>query len=153
MWAGGGGALWLLRLQGRQHTAQALLTRLPLPPLSACTLCPGNAVRMAAATVEAILAAAPTARLVSMHGGDKRNAIPRECSATVVVRQSPMCSLGKRCSLHWQPAVVTCGCCALCCHCQLCCGALQSPTQQGALVLLMTSPLPNPLSVCPGPCR
>ncbi|PSC67193.1 aminoacyl-histidine dipeptidase [Micractinium conductrix] len=45
----------------------------------------GNAVRMAAATVEAILAAAPTARLVSMHGGDKRNAIPRECSATVVV--------------------------------------------------------------------
>lgn len=45
----------------------------------------GNAVRMAAATVEAVLAAAPDARLVGIRGGDKRNAIARECSATVAV--------------------------------------------------------------------
>ncbi|KAL4434503.1 hypothetical protein ABPG75_000944 [Micractinium tetrahymenae] len=45
----------------------------------------GNAVRMAAATVEAGLAAVPAARLVDVRGGDKRNAIPRECSTTLAV--------------------------------------------------------------------
>lgn len=45
----------------------------------------GNAVRMAAATVEAVLAAVPAARIVGMRGGDKRNAIARECTATVAV--------------------------------------------------------------------
>lgn len=46
----------------------------------------GNAVSMAAAAVEAALVAAPAARLVTMQGGDKRNAIPRECSALLAVR-------------------------------------------------------------------
>ncbi len=41
---------------------------------------------MAAAVVEASLAAVPATRLVSLQGGDKRNAIPRECSALLVVR-------------------------------------------------------------------
>lgn len=40
---------------------------------------------MAAATVEAVLAAVPSARVVGMRGGDKRNAIARECTATVAV--------------------------------------------------------------------
>ena len=44
----------------------------------------GNAVRMAAAALEKALSAAPHARLVSINGGDKRNAIPRECRAVVV---------------------------------------------------------------------
>lgn len=42
---------------------------------------------MAAATVEAVLAAVPASRLVAVHGGDKRNAIARECAATVAVRE------------------------------------------------------------------
>lgn len=46
----------------------------------------GNAVRMAAAVVEHVLQAAPEARLVSLAGGDKRNAIPRECSALLAVQ-------------------------------------------------------------------
>jgi dipeptidase D len=45
----------------------------------------GNAVRMAAVAVEKALLTAPNARLVSINGGDKRNAIPRECRAVVVV--------------------------------------------------------------------
>lgn len=45
----------------------------------------GNAVRMAAATVDALLASVPGARLVAIHGGDKRNAIARECRAVVSV--------------------------------------------------------------------
>ncbi|EFN51344.1 hypothetical protein CHLNCDRAFT_59267 [Chlorella variabilis] len=45
----------------------------------------GNAVAMAAAVAEASLAHVPAARLVTMQGGDKRNAIPRECSALLVV--------------------------------------------------------------------
>ena len=40
---------------------------------------------MAAAVAEASLAHVPAARLVTMQGGDKRNAIPRECSALLVV--------------------------------------------------------------------
>ena len=44
-----------------------------------------NAVRLAAATAEAVLAAVPGARLVSLSGGDKRNAIPRECSVLLAV--------------------------------------------------------------------
>ncbi|KAI3439136.1 hypothetical protein D9Q98_001544 [Chlorella vulgaris] len=50
----------------------------------------GNAVRMAAAVVEASLAAVPATRLVSLQGGDKRNAIPRECSALLVVPEGQM---------------------------------------------------------------
>ncbi len=45
----------------------------------------GNAVRMAAVAVEKALVAAPNARLVSINGGDKRNAIPRECRAIVML--------------------------------------------------------------------
>lgn len=45
----------------------------------------GNAVQMAAALADAALRAAPGARLASMAGGDKRNAIPRECSALLAV--------------------------------------------------------------------
>lgn len=44
----------------------------------------GNAVRMAAAAVEKALRVAPNARLVSINGGDKRNAIPRECRAVIM---------------------------------------------------------------------
>ena len=43
---------------------------------------------MAAAVVEAALAAVPEARLVSMQGGDKRNAIPRECTAILAVSEA-----------------------------------------------------------------
>ncbi|GAB4815754.1 hypothetical protein N2152v2_002800 [Parachlorella kessleri] len=45
----------------------------------------GNAVRMAASVVDELLAAVHGARLCSMQGGDKRNAIPRECTAIVAV--------------------------------------------------------------------
>ena len=45
----------------------------------------GNAVRMAAAAVDALLREVPGAALASMQGGDKRNAIPRECRAVVCV--------------------------------------------------------------------
>ena len=45
----------------------------------------GNAVKMAAITVEAVLQAAPGAKLVSLKGGDKRNAIPRECLALLIL--------------------------------------------------------------------
>jgi dipeptidase D len=45
----------------------------------------GNAVRMASVTIEKAFNAAPNARLVSITGGDKRNAIPRECRAVVMV--------------------------------------------------------------------
>ena len=50
----------------------------------------GNALRLAAAVVEAALSAAPGARLASMAGGDKRNAIPRECSAQLAVPQAEL---------------------------------------------------------------
>ena len=53
-----------------------------------CCLLPLAAVRMAAAAAEAALAAAPGGVLVTIAGGDKRNAIPRECSATIVVSGS-----------------------------------------------------------------
>jgi dipeptidase D len=45
----------------------------------------GNAVKMAADAAEAVLAAVPGSRLGWIRGGDKRNAIPRECTAAVVV--------------------------------------------------------------------
>ena len=45
----------------------------------------GNAVRFVAQIVNAVLSAAPTAKLASIAGGDKRNAIAREASATVLV--------------------------------------------------------------------
>ncbi|KAL4521319.1 hypothetical protein Ndes2437B_g08090 [Nannochloris sp. 'desiccata'] len=53
----------------------------------------GNAVRMAAVAVEKALVAAPNARLVSINGGDKRNAIPRECRAVVMVPTEEVQSL------------------------------------------------------------
>jgi dipeptidase D len=45
----------------------------------------GNAVRFVAQIVNAVLSAAPSARLESVAGGDKRNAIAREASATLAV--------------------------------------------------------------------
>lgn len=46
----------------------------------------GNAVRFVGRVADAILAAAPGTALASVSGGDKRNAIPREAAATVLVR-------------------------------------------------------------------
>lgn len=40
---------------------------------------------MAAAVAESVLEHIPTAHLAGMLGGDKRNAIPRECTVTVSV--------------------------------------------------------------------
>jgi dipeptidase D len=48
----------------------------------------GNAVKIAAAVVEAVLEAVPDARLALLQGGDKRNAIPREASADVAVPEA-----------------------------------------------------------------
>lgn len=45
----------------------------------------GNAVRFVAQVTNAVLKAAPNARLARISGGDKRNAIPREASAEIVV--------------------------------------------------------------------
>lgn len=50
----------------------------------------GNAVRMAAATLDQVLAAVPGARVAGIQGGDKRNAIARECSAVVSVPQAQL---------------------------------------------------------------
>jgi hypothetical protein len=49
--------------------------------------CAGNAVRMAAVVADAVLSAVPGARLCTMQGGDKRNAIARECRATLAVSE------------------------------------------------------------------
>ena len=43
----------------------------------------GNALQIAALAAQRALRAAPSARLVSVSGGDKRNAIPREASALI----------------------------------------------------------------------
>ena len=40
---------------------------------------------MAAETLDAILRAAPKARLASLRAGDKRNALPREALAVLMV--------------------------------------------------------------------
>jgi dipeptidase D len=45
----------------------------------------GNAVRMAAAAADAVLSRVAGARLASLAGGDKRNAIARECAAVLAV--------------------------------------------------------------------
>ncbi|EIE18888.1 aminoacyl-histidine dipeptidase [Coccomyxa subellipsoidea C-169] len=45
----------------------------------------GNAVRFAARIADTVLRAAPGAKLAGIAGGDKRNAIPREATATVLV--------------------------------------------------------------------
>lgn len=45
----------------------------------------GNAVQLAARTVDRILHVIPGARLVSIQGGDKRNAIAREATAELLV--------------------------------------------------------------------
>ena len=45
----------------------------------------GNAVRFVAQVANAVLKAAPSARLARISGGDKRNAIAREASAQIVV--------------------------------------------------------------------
>jgi hypothetical protein len=52
----------------------------------------GNAVRFAARIADAVLAAAPGSALAAITGGDKRNAIPREASATVLVSAPPQSS-------------------------------------------------------------
>ena len=46
----------------------------------------GNAVRLAARVADAVIAATPGVRLARIAGGDKRNAIAREASATLLVR-------------------------------------------------------------------
>jgi len=48
----------------------------------------GNANRMLAITVAALLGAAPGTRLVTVKGGDKRNALAREASAVLAVSSS-----------------------------------------------------------------
>ena len=45
----------------------------------------GNAVVFAARAADAVLSGVPGARLAAIVGGDKRNAIPREASATLTV--------------------------------------------------------------------
>lgn len=45
----------------------------------------GNAVRFAARIADTLLEATPGARLVEISGGDKRNAIPREATALLLV--------------------------------------------------------------------
>ena len=45
----------------------------------------GNAVRFAARVADAVMAAAPGTKLGSMAGGDKRNALPREAGAMLLV--------------------------------------------------------------------
>lgn len=52
----------------------------------------GNAVQLAARTVDRILHVVPGARLVSIQGGDKRNAIAREATAELLVASSSPCS-------------------------------------------------------------
>ena len=46
----------------------------------------GNAVVFAARVADAVVSGVPGARLAAIIGGDKRNAIPREGSATLIVR-------------------------------------------------------------------
>lgn len=53
----------------------------------------GNAVRFVAQVANAVLKAAPSARLARISGGDKRNAIAREASAQIVV--GPSCLADK----------------------------------------------------------
>lgn len=50
----------------------------------------GNAVVFAARIADAVVSGVPGARLAAIIGGDKRNAIPREGSATLMVRVSDM---------------------------------------------------------------
>ena len=45
----------------------------------------GNAVVFAARIADAVVSGVPGARLAAIVGGDKRNAIPREGSATLMV--------------------------------------------------------------------
>ena len=45
----------------------------------------GNAVVFAARAADAVVSGVPGARLEAIVGGDKRNAIPREASATLTV--------------------------------------------------------------------
>lgn len=47
----------------------------------------GNAVRLAARVADAVMSATPGTRLAGIAGGDKRNAIPREAAATLLVRE------------------------------------------------------------------
>jgi dipeptidase D len=44
-----------------------------------------NAVRLAAQATDEVLRSCPAARLVTITGGDKRNAIPRECRSVLVL--------------------------------------------------------------------
>jgi dipeptidase D len=51
----------------------------------------GNAVRFVARVADAVMAAVPGTALASVSGGDKRNAIPREAFATLLVCQIWLC--------------------------------------------------------------
>ena len=62
----------------------------------------GNAVRFVAQVTNAVLKAAPNARLARISGGDKRNAIAREASAQIVV--GPPCTTSEAAFLvFWVP--------------------------------------------------
>lgn len=50
----------------------------------------GNAVQLLAGATVAVLAAAPGARLVDLRGGDKRNAIPREAAAELLLPEAQL---------------------------------------------------------------
>ena len=49
----------------------------------------GNAVKMAAEILDALLGSQPQARLASLRAGDKRNALAREANAVVYVSSPP----------------------------------------------------------------
>jgi dipeptidase D len=63
-----------------------------------------NAVKVASEIVEFVWERIPEAQLVEIHGGDKRNAIPRECSVMVAVPQSKqqdLASLVQKCQAEY----------------------------------------------------
>ena len=66
----------------------------------------GNAVRFVAQVTNAVLKAAPNARLARISGGDKRNAIAREASAQIVV--CPPCLADKTAVLSFLSSYLGC---------------------------------------------
>lgn len=50
-----------------------------------CTQCRGNAVKWMTIVIHDILKAVPSARIVQVGGGDKRNALAREAQAIVAL--------------------------------------------------------------------
>lgn len=58
----------------------------------------GNAVKMAAETLDAVFKVSSGARLVALRAGDKRNALPREALAMLLVSAA----------MHFHPGSLTC---------------------------------------------